>query len=200
MPRSGSSMVAGLFAKHGVWFGSDVDASIWNPHGSFESKPIKALLRRHFNAVRSLLDIPAEVPDSTERFLDELEHVLHEDGYVGGPWFFKGSCFYHRVFAPLQPVYVTIRRAHESIIRSFRRSRHVHNAVVVPAVEAHARILDQLEAVGAHRVDSEALIDGDYEQVKNVFRACGVTLNESIARRWISPSLWHFRPDDHVPA
>lgn len=190
-------MVAGLFALHGVWFGSDADPTQWNPRGSFESRPIKDLLARRFGRIRSIMDVPESLPEATNLFLSELDWTMREDGYAGGRWFFKGSGFYHRVFEPLDPIYITVRRAPCSIASSIRKAGWVHHADLERAIDAHTAVLDALEAGGAHRVESEALIERDYRQISDVFDNCGLRFNAETADDWIDPSLWHFKSDEH---
>lgn len=188
MPRSGSSMVAGLFAAHGVWVGATRPIGTSNPKGNFEGTAVGSVLDKHYGALVGGGKVGRYLPDIAW----EIVTAIRAEGYTGGPWLWKGSAMYWRAFVDLDPIYVTVRRDERSIVASNeafprmggdpKHSRH-----------AHRNVLRKLEDYGrALRVDAQNLIDHDYRQIVSVFDRCGLEFDAKIADEWIDPELWHF--------
>lgn len=181
-------MVAGLFAAHGLWYGTTRKISAGNPKGNFEGRAVGSVLDRHYGAIVSTA-VEAKPKPGIER---EIVVAIRADGYRDGPWFWKGSVMYWRAFIDLDPHWVTVRRSAEDIFRSNKRLQKIH-LDVARSVEEHARVLDLMEFLhDARRIDSQKLVDRDYEQITRVFAGCGLVFNASLADDWIDPNLWHF--------
>lgn len=171
-------MVAGIFAKHGVWCGTSKAGRQWENEPCYENRFVKQHLTRTYGRLDTVsidADAGAEIPA-----------LIARDNYPGGQWFFKCSALYWRAFAELDPTIVTIRRPVESIRRSVERDG------LVDRVDDHEAMLDWLEAEkGAARIDSPPLIGGDYTQITEVFERCGLTFLPDVAAGFVKPRLWH---------
>jgi hypothetical protein len=188
-PRSGSSLVAGLFAAHGVWVGKTIPITSSNPKGNFEGTAVGSVLDRHYGALVGIGECGAYQPFCAA----EIVEAIRADGYASGPWLWKGSAMYWRAFIDLDPIIVTVRREEEAIKKSNTRCPRLGRRSPAEALVAHRLVLDKLEDYGrALRVDSELLIDHDYRQIVAVFHRCGIEFDVSLADYWIEPDLWHF--------
>ena len=186
-------MVAGLFAQHGVWAGhADVREGKWNPKGSFENKAVKAMLLSRFGYKSPFLSENVE-PEPTQGIERVIMRTVRGDGYDSGPWLFKCSCLYHKIFAGMNPTIITVRRPTGAVRESFLRTRWTNAKDIDWAIASNEAVLDQLEARGAMRVDSPLLIEGDYSQIEPIFERCGLQFDKAKADEWIAPELWHFK-------
>lgn len=178
MPRSGSSMVAGIFAKHGVWAGTPYDGRTWDGEPCYENR----LIKKHLIKTYGRLEMGPELDKPGG---EEMPDLIKQDGYKSGPWLFKVSAMYWRAFSELRPKVITIRRPLDSIRKSVKRDNLRVN------INGHAEIMDRLESEGAYRIDTPRLIDRDYSQIEIVFSCCGLKFQPEIADSFIRPKLWH---------
>ena len=179
-------MVAGLFARHGLWVGRTVSRGD-NPLGTYEGIAIGQVLDEHFEPGRVArgLSVARSIAPG------EFRAALRRDGYTAGRWLWKGSAVYWKAFERLRPVYITVRRNEKSIVASARATRLL-GAYPALAATRHRRILDELENAGMPRIDAEPLIRRDYRQIETVFDRCGIEFDSTIADDWIRPDLWHY--------
>lgn len=177
-PRSGSSMVCGCLAVHGVFVGKDKPADDINPKGYFENLQLSAL-----------------------RFRDQLTPenvlmVLARDGYEGGPWMHKHTPRYWAKWRRFNPVWVFVRRDPAAIANS-RMASNGHfddpdlatgRAVAV----ADQNVMDDVrERFGGFDVRSERIIEGDYSDLEPVLAAVNLPLLPKLLDKWVEPTLWH---------
>ncbi len=194
MPRSGSSMTAGLFAAHGVWTGTCQKPSKINQRGHFENLPIKQMLKARTGGAKPVLD--GEPCTPWPGFKDEVLGLIRRDGYPGaGPWLFKGTAMYWPLWEEFRPRWICVRRDLDSV----RSSGKATGAFLARAgaVQAHVRALDTLrDERGAVDVDTDALIRGDYRTLEAALASCGIPMDEGKVRAFVDPSLWkHGRAD-----
>ena len=146
IPRSGTSMTAGLLAEAGLWLGQTVAASPANPRGFFENRRlhetiVKPLLRDFLGAdplgVRKLPD-PARLPVFAQ-LPRAIARALTDDGYDGQqPWGFKDAklTLLWPVFAEAfaQAHWVIVRRQRAGLIASLQRTSFMAQHGQDPAV------------------------------------------------------------------
>lgn len=184
LPRSGSSMVAGAFARHGVWTGTCRPADAGNPKGYFEHVGIADLIGRTCGHRVHRGEPPAPVPAWRSR----VEAVLRADGYTDGPWLWKGAAIYAPLWRECRPVWVVVRRSDAAVAASGRAGGHYRpNAT---SLAAHHRIMDDLVAGGAVEVDAAAVARRDYRTLEAALERAGLTPDRAVLDAWIEPALW----------
>lgn len=112
--RSGSSMVAGIFAEHDVWVGKCTEDHY--VHGTYENREIKRIV--HETCGRDFLAPVQHWPSIRE----DVQKVLIQEQYTHGPWLFKQGAQYHTVWADMSPSFIFIRRPIADILASYERS------------------------------------------------------------------------------
>lgn len=164
--RSGTSMIAGLFGVHGLWFGPLKQATDENPKGFWESI--------YFPRGRRV--------DHRE----EWPAFCRRHGYTGGPWAVKTGPEAWPVLRPFAPIVVRCWRDKARILAS--RSRL--------GWESRAEIVDvawrRMRAIDGHciDVDADTIAAGDYRALRPAFAALGVAFDQNKADEWISPDLY----------
>ena len=189
LPRSGSSMVAGILAAHGIWAGTCREADEHNPRGYFEHAALNQLIAEEIGPLVNRGEIRAPPPG----FIDRVHETIRADGYEGGPWLYKCSVVYWRLFEPLNPIWVTVRRGVRSVLASGRASeRYRPNP---GSVGRHLWALVYLEAErGAHVIRAQDIVGGDYSALEPVLEAVGLRLDPAVVREFVDPKLWKHGP------
>jgi len=166
--RSGTSMTAGLFAAHGMWFGPCVDASPINPKGFFES----TFLKQDWEGV---MDLVRQVAWS---------HWLQQNG-APLQWAVKAGPEWWPVFEIFDPVVVCCYRDMAAIRASRERAgfdmsdRHTERAW-----ELMGRI------PGAHSVRPDEFAQGNFAGFQPALDALGIEYSAEAALNWVDPTLW----------
>jgi len=188
MPRSGSSMTAGLFAAHGVWAGTYAKPNAMNAKGHFENLPVKKYIIQKTGGARPVQEGQPCKP--WPGFRDDVLRLIHEDGYPGeGPWMFKGTAMYWPLWREFRPRWICVRRNLDSI----RSSGKATGAFLArpEAIQAHVQAMDYLwEHRRAVDVDTDALIRGDYSTLRIALASCGIEMDEDVVRDFVDPKLW----------
>lgn len=175
--RSGTSMTAGLFRAHGVFFGDCGGAVPDNPGGRLENRWLKQTMH-------------------AERWSGWPEtwfRRLEAEGWDGeSPWGAKLMPKWWRLMKETDPdVVVLCYRPEEDILASCERVGWKRSTETVAQRWA---AMDEIraEASGAVvRVDTPRLVSGDYGQVTEAFDALGMDFFEGRAREWIEPEWFH---------
>lgn len=182
--RSGTSMVAGLFAAHGVFFGDCGGPNERNEKGNFENRWLKQKLKE------------GGIPNGWEGWRDHLkEEGWHEDM----PWGLKAVAVHWPTLRGLFPsVVVNVYRPKKDIIASCEagwtgwKYEERHRSEMI---EAHWRIMEtiKLDYPGTVvDVDSPDLIRGEYDAILPAFEALDVEFSAETADTWIEADLWHW--------
>ena len=194
MPRSGSSMTAGIFAKHGVWCGGCTAPNEFNAKGYFENKRLKRELIIRYGKltaagpVTDFEERPEVVPQ--DGFAQSVREIIRAEGYRQGPWLFKFSALYWRAFDDFDPLYVGVRRAGvaDANLGRVRMFGTPDRGRVERMVRLH---YDAIEASGAPVVDTDAVVRGDYGTLQSAFDHCGLPFEPEVADHFVDPALWH---------
>lgn len=182
--RSGTSMVAGLLAEHGVFFGRCHGATSANAKGFFENRWLKKTTQGR--------TLPAF-------FSVEWRRRLREEGWDGErPWGAKMMAMHWPRIRRLEPtIVVCVHRDPESIIASSEIRGWPGSFDSVERAEAMmALIRDELPEGNVFDVYAPDLVDGRYRSMAEPIEALGIEFDSAKAARWIDPELWHYRPDD----
>lgn len=178
-------MTAGLFAQHGVFFGKCMPPAPFNAKGFFENLWFKRVLlgRQHFSG------------SITSAWLQQRRREGWADGQ---PWGLKFGANYYACGPEQLPDVM-------AIVCCYRPKAQIHGSRAalgwserMQTVESCWEVMDRLLDTDARavRVRTDRLAAGDIDQIRPAFARLGVELDESIARDWIDPDLWHHRGDD----
>jgi len=190
--RSGSSMVSGVFAAHGVWVGQCGRADHRNPKGYFENARIKAALKKIHGMPPQVNTVYPPQPG----WAKFVRSVLEREGYNGGPWLVKHAAIFHRLWEDWdEPGTVILPRRESAAIFASIRAARFHqfqsDEELAEHIEVQQEYMDRLAANGATEVHSDAVTLGDFATLRAAFDAAGVEFVESIAERFVEESLWH---------
>lgn len=175
--RSGTSMLAGLFARHGVFFGECVPGDEDNPKGYWENRWLKQRMRSR---------------DTHGWPISWFERLRQEGWTDGRPWGAKGGPEWWRWVRLTSPTVVVLcyrplgqimdsRQRHswmkpreEIPWDAWRRMEEIKKTVVCPVVSVQTAEVARL----------------DLTTVRPAFDALDLELSDHIARDWIDPNLW----------
>lgn len=194
LPRSGSSMTAGILAAHGVWVGPNRNDSRRNRKGDFENTRLKKLVIARYGRGAVSNAIPISPVDG---FKPEVLRVLKIDGYVAGPWLWKGSVMYYPAWHEFNPTVVVCRRDPEAALQSALRPPFVYRELDTNAIrrviQRHNQELDRLVAAGAYEVDTQAVAMGDFSSIQRAVEGCGLQFDEKATADFVDPTMWHYK-------
>jgi len=194
MPRSGSSMTAGLFQAHGAWFGTCRPGDADNPKGHFENNAIKREMIRRWGSltlargVTSFDQNPVCAPQ--DGFRSCVERILDTDGYTGGPWGYKQSALYKPAWHEFNPYFVGVKR--ENVLKA-NTSRQAMFGTRDPKrvqrmIDLHHAVIDECEVI----VRTDEIIHGNLRSLDDALAYCGLTIDVSAVDDFVDPSLWHY--------
>jgi hypothetical protein len=194
LPRSGSSMTAGIFAQHGVWTGRCRPGAHRNPKGFFEGLAIKKALMKMQRSIVHDGVLAQQKPG----FRELVHGLILEDGYSGGPWLWKGSALYWPAWFEFTPKIVVCRRDPEATFRSCRAAPKVFGSTLTDkrlreVIAIHHGIIDELIADhGAFEVHTEAVAHGDFSSIAAAVVGCGLEFDAHVTDEFVDESLWHY--------
>lgn len=176
--RSGTSMTAGLFAKHGVWFGDCMPPRRINPKGFYENLALKRVWKG------------VERP----RDFDEWWRAERERGGCRGAWGAKSGAErwpWWRQVAD-KTVIVLCYRDMLSIQASRKRAGFSRSTATQRNWEIMERIKERA-TVPVIDVWTPDFVEGNFSKVVPAFEAIGVAFDRDVATEWVDPKLWHHR-------
>jgi len=174
-PRTGTSMVSGILAGHGVWVGTCRKPDSYNPKGYFENVYFASLVCK-----------------DTKKFPYHALSILERDRYTDGPWMVKHNIRWWVDWKPFKPVWVVTSRSTDAILKSFNnmdRKDDIDLAMVKKANNISNRIISNHNGICIH---PDRLISGDYKGLEQIFNAAGIDFDRKIADNFIHKGLWHF--------
>ena len=204
-PRSGTSLIAGLLAKHGVWVGNTTPGDKHNEKGYFENKEIgriiKEIMRQNEMKKRSdIKNIPKKL--KIDFNLREAFLKIVKDNKV---WLFKDSkiLFLFPLFKKAFPeaIWILPYRDINKIIRSLqnhttwqkrlsrvKRPKKYCQEMVLKLVALQDRI--RSNTVNYIDINSHTIVQ-DTNKAKKFIENCGLEFSEEIYNEFVSPELWH---------
>lgn len=217
LPRSGTSMVAGLIKEFGVWSGNTVQGGPANPKGFFENRPIRENLikpvLKHMGCdpvgVQKLPDPRKRVKlafptkDGTCGLADKLKMMIEKQGYDGSQrWMYKDAklTLLWRSFLAEFPDadWVIVRRNQEGFVKSCLNTSFMRHHSLDPkfwenfADEYNLR-LDMLRdtASNVHEVEVEKIFNGDLTQLNSVSDSLGIQFSQAKVDGFVDRKHWH---------
>ena len=173
-------MTAEIFRRHGVFFG--------NTHirgegrmGYNEHPKLKQLVRNFRRDCYQDIVHGRDPELHIGNFPNRWTQILMDDGWDGNtPWGAKVDVFCHRMFNQLDPQFVGLLRDRDAIVDSCERS--MPGRFTTPEwekiVDAHHKRLKELDIP---LIDTDKLVEGDWEQTVNALDLLGLGFSEDIA-------------------
>jgi len=213
LPRSGTSLVAGCISLCGAFGGKVKGGTCWNEKGFFENVEIKK------NAVKNILEenelCPVGVrslPSPSYKFKNvpciriEVKKILFRHQYMEDmPWYFKDAklALVWKVWQNAFPnaIWVVVTRNKESVINSCKNTSFMYSKGLSDReweewADKYTQIVNSnsLDTVlvggSVLTVDTDRLMSGDYEEIKNVIALLELRYNSEI-ETFVDKSLWH---------
>lgn len=180
--RSGTSMIAGLFAEHGVFFGRTMKGDEHNAKGYFEHAELTSRVRS---------GIWANWPEAWWK-------TLKSEGYGNGTyWGVKRGPNAWPWIQRLEPELIILcRRPISETVRS-RRRKWPRRRTSGREVQRIRRVLKQIAKEAectVLTVNTERVVAGDYQRIAKAFRQLGIWFSTDIADAWVDRSLWDRGP------
>lgn len=190
-PRGGSSLVAGVFVRHGFWVGRTFGGPDGRGTGGYvnhENAQIKQFMKDHWP-----LEAGNHFADATRADLRGFcRKVIPRDQ----EWLFKGPSEYYAVwrhhFPQMRAVFVfrDEKQAVEAHVR--RRGEKVRQAASEIVSQRYRFMEAMLRADPlSYRVDADSVVDGELGQFLPVLAEYGIELDHRKAMEGISPQMFH---------
>jgi hypothetical protein len=196
-PRSGTTLLAGLFHYHGVWVGRARTTQFPGTNSDFgsENLDIKNIMKREAERVKYVnWEIPFPDPRLDRIIKSEIEEFVPEDT----PWLVKTSwCllfwkFWRGAYPNARWVFPT--RDTLKIVDSMNRHpgmRKRRDGVKRQYVANLLRRASDVIDSGANYtfVDMEGLADRDPAVIGDLFRFLDITPDYTVIKNWIKPEM-----------
>jgi hypothetical protein len=210
LPRSGTSLVAGLFTANGAWSGTTVPGNDANPkgyfeHGAIREQVVKGILNQMKADPLGVRVMPSLNPVMGIKNLDKiLTGIIKQDGYTGNqPWLYKDAKlsliwpFFYNAFPEAQ--WIIVRRPLERVIdsclnTSFIKQHSTDRAFWNNFAESYQQRLQQLEATAANvtEIDIETIFDQDYTPLQQLIEQCGLSYQQQAIDNFVDRQHWHY--------
>ncbi len=207
VPRSGTSMTAGVINLCGAFGGITSGPNMYNRKGMFENgkvreKVIKTYLRSC--GLDPLGQNPLPAIDDLKPYpnlREKLVAIIKGQGYEEGPWFYKGAKMtllwplFHEAFPGAR--WIIVRRRDEDIINSCFRCGFMKAYTTSEGwqgwIDHHKR---QFETMLKHpdmdvlEFWPEELVRGSLFSIKHVIAELGLVWNQEAVLQFVEPKLW----------
>lgn len=206
--RSGTSLVAGIIHKHGAFGGEMRGPTQYNARGMFENSQIVNFVKNVMGGtleVDPLGQYPLADPENLPELLgfgEAIIELLKQDGYIDGPWFYKGAKIpmlwplWDKAFPNAK--WLVVRRPTEAIVKSCKKAPFMRK---VPAdlgwewwVEQHLEVFPSMKQHLGNRyreVWSADIIEGRLFELQSAIEWLGFSFDRDIVEEFVDPNLWH---------
>lgn len=174
-PRSGTSLVASIFAAHGVWTGTSREPDEGNP-AYYENIHLRELRYQMGHG------------DGIDK--ETVHDCMLADGYTGGPWLVKHSPLTWRAWRQFSPTWVLVRRNPNAIYQSRERCGQWKMTIGEHrvAVDTDIAILESMKRwMGGYEVWPDLFFRGQWAPLNNAVPK----FKKALAERQLKPDLWH---------
>lgn len=175
--RSGTSLISNIFHQHGVWVGNCRKADEFNKDGYFENIAIAKLVSKAHQTEMPFL-----------KFKQEVIKILYAENYKDGPWLVKHYLTFWYLWQVFNPIYIKVRRNPDFIYKSLCR---IDKKFKSDAIKIQNNI-NKLKNLPSLEIWPHKLIAGDYTQLKTIFKATKLALDESLVEKIINKKEWHY--------
>jgi len=178
--RSGTSMLAGLFHAHGVFFGRTVEGDEDNRKGYFEHPEL-------ISRVES--KVTAGWPEAWWK-------IMKSEGYIPGHWWGvkRGPRSWPWVRQLKPDLMVICKRSVSEVAGSRARSmkfNHGDPERIVRRARKRINAMAREAQCPVLTVNTSAVIRGDYQRLIRAFEKLGLWFDPEIADQWIDRTLWN---------
>jgi hypothetical protein len=209
LPRSGTSLVAGLLHACGAWVGNTVPGDAANPRGYFEhvivrERIVKQLLSRiHCDPLGVHPLSPLDLSLTVSNLKQAMGTILAREDYNASmPWLYKDAklTLLWPAFARAFPdaTWIIVKRDRQQVIDSCIRTPFMaqhgsaHEFWDVFVAEYEARLTRLAETVERHVVvEPQKLVGGDYANFTEVLSMCGLQFRKTLVDEFICNDFWH---------
>ena len=214
LPRSGTSMTAGIFATLDLWTGTTVAGGPENPKGFFEhvilrEQVTKGILASHGFDPLGVRKLPPKDFNPNVKFNNSLslrqtiEAIIRDDGYrPDRAWLYKGAkmTLLWRMFNNAFPnaVWIVVSREREGFVKSCLKTSFMMQHSSDPdfwhqlAEDYEERLTDLSKSVAtAHHVKTDAVIQGDFTAIEKICLAHGLDYRADDVAEFVSPKFWN---------
>lgn len=190
-PRSGTSLVTGLLALHGVWTGTCKDGDWRNPKGYFESQPIKQLLLTY--AGRLIHAAREAEPLAQGRWQELVSRAIIEDGYSGGLWAAKHGAVYAPLWEPdFEPIWINVWRDPDAVLKSGQETGMLKSAAGLHACRQAMERVRQRHPDTTVDVDSAKIVAGDFRAIEDALARRGIEPKRGEMADFVEPRYWRY--------
>lgn len=190
MPRSGSSLMANIFAEHGVQTGKTEEGDSRNPNGYYQNELVEDLHKTMFSPRVHKGDPVDTMRDNN--FKNLIYESLKEDIDFEKPWLVKFSAMYIKPWAFHFPnsTIVCARRQLPQIIESGKESGLFNVNESSKTVMNH---LDLMQLYCQYCVWFEGVINYEFSDLEKVFEDIDeLEFDSNKASRVINPEYRNF--------
>ena len=214
IPRSGTSMTAGIIHHCGAWGGKMVGPTRYNKKGMFENNEIRNdVLKPFLRRIKadpmgqtplpdiSIVNCIAENGSFAFTWRQKIEAIIKDQGYViGNTWFYKEPkiLIVWPMFEKAFPgaFWVIVRRDDKDIINSclktgFMRAYRDANGWQ-GWIDEYKKRIDEIKAssVEYRELWPQEIIDGDLQRAIDLIDWLGLNWNPKVIKDFIAPELW----------
>jgi hypothetical protein len=177
--RSGSSLVAKIFAAHG--FDTGPEKVFSHGYETFENAAVNKWITKNKHKLNKSTGVPCKYKPGIEEFVNQNSVVKTEIEHAG-------------LFDKLEPKIILVRRKAECIAASVanKRGRSGDARGHIGAVQVRMAGMERLrKKAGGAWVDTDQLLAGDFSSIREAFEHHGLEFNESKARACVDHDKWH---------
>lgn len=197
LPRSGTSLVSGIFSACGADFGDVCGPTAYNTKGQFENnrirdKCIKRILCDNGFDRLGKDPIPHESEDFDNTIISEdLGVEAFKDPKLLLVW-----RVWERSFPDAK--WIIVNRDYKSTVASISKV-HWFNDTAISLLAMQYELYKaelSMSVRCAFDVWTDDIIDGDFTIVRKVVESCGYHWNHDAVIKWVDNSLWHSLPKE----
>lgn len=213
LPRSGTSLTAGLLDICGAWSGTTVPGSKDNVKGFFEHSMLretvnKALLSRIDCDPLGVKKLPPHELPPINNFKETVTDIILNDGYNGKkPWMFKDAKLlllwpYYKEYFP-SATWIVVKRDRDEIIDSclrtgFMKQHSEDRAYWERWAKDYEDRIERLKASGVkyHEIWAKDIVKPESRDVlRQLIKKLKLKWNEDKVSEFIEPTVWHARSE-----
>jgi hypothetical protein len=209
LPRSGTSMVAGLFDTCGAWTGTTIPGNAANPRGYFEHAIIreevtKKILKKLGHGPLGVISLPPlNLTMKVDGLCTIISDIIQRDGYDGeSPWLYKDAKMsliwpaFEKAFPEAQ--WIIVNRDTEAVIDSCLRTpfmaqhssdRYFWESFAAAYQQRLDRLANNVQSVIS--LQSDDILAGNYQSLAKVIRQCGLVFSEDETNAFVCNDYWH---------
>lgn len=212
LPRSGTSMTAGILNKLGVFAGETISGGPANPKGFYENivireQIVKSILSFYGKCplgIKSLppIDFNPNVLINKQTLSDVLYNVILDQGYSGSlPFMYKDPklTLMWRIFHSNFPnaYWIIVRRNRSDFIRSCLKTHFMFQHSKDPSfwheiADTYETRLNDLQNSTNRCVEisTDDVINGDYRSIETFCKTVSVPFSYEIVTDFVEPKFW----------